>query len=130
MVFSQFLPILQSASVVTIKSPLAVPIAVCMAFFLYEFKTPCNRIVMGHFTTSNAYIKVGWTTVSDARDKNVQGPVPHGLDFVEQLQPKAFYFKESRENDANSGPLRYGFLAQDILALEGDSNVIIYKDTP
>lgn len=63
--------------------------------------------------------------VSDARDKIVQGDVPHGLDFVNQLEPKSFYFKESRDGEVPNGPLRYGFLAQDILALEGDGSVII-----
>ena len=51
--------------------------------------------------------------------------VPHGLDFVNQLKPVSFVFKKSRENDTPHGPKKYGFKAQDILALEGDNNVII-----
>jgi len=80
---------------------------------------------MGSTSVTNAYIQVGWTAVSDARDKIVAGPVPHGLDFVQQLQPKEFHFKETRDSETPHGPSRYGFLAQDILALEGDHPVII-----
>jgi len=80
---------------------------------------------MGSTSVTNAYIQVGWTVVSDARDKIVAGPVPHGLDFVQQLQPKEFHLKETRDSETPHGPSRYGFLAQDILALEGDHPVII-----
>jgi hypothetical protein len=60
----------------------------------------------------------------------VEGSVPHGLSFVEQLEPKAFRFKVDREEDAVHGPLRYGFLAQDILQLEGSNSVIIDTEDP
>ena len=49
----------------------------------------------------------------------------HGLDFVTNLQPVKFNFKKSRENATPHGNARYGFKAQDILALEGDNPVII-----
>ena len=52
-------------------------------------------------------------------------PVPHGLDFVNQLNPVAFQFKEARDIEVPNGPVRYGFKAQEILALEGDAAVII-----
>ena len=48
-----------------------------------------------------------------------------GLDFVKQLNPVSYNFKKSREDDTPHGNKRYGFLAQDILALEGEDNVII-----
>ena len=51
--------------------------------------------------------------------------VPHGLDFVKQLNPVAFQFKENRDTDIPNGPVRYGFKAQDILALEGEDNSVI-----
>ena len=51
--------------------------------------------------------------------------VPHGLDFVDQLKPVSFVFKKSRENPTPHGDKKYGFKAQDILALEGDNPVII-----
>jgi len=68
---------------------------------------------------------VPFTAVSDARDKTSFAPVPHGLAFVNLLTPTAYQFRVSREDETATGPIRYGFKAQDILAAEGDSPVII-----
>ena len=87
--------------------------------------TQNNRFCMGSTGVTNAYIQVAWTVVSDARDKTNFAPVPHGLDFVNQLQPTAYQFKEDRKTDVARGIVRYGFKAQDVLALEGDTPVII-----
>ena len=87
-----------------------------------------NRIVMGSTSVTNAYVKVAWTVTSDARDKTNFAPVPYGLDFVTKLQPTAYQFKEDRETDVATGPVRYGFKAQDVLALEGDTPVIINNE--
>ena len=95
---------------------------------VYSVTTENNRVVVGTTAVTNAYIQVAWSVVSDARDKIVQGDVPHGLDFVKHLEPKAFHFKETRDSETPHGPLRYGFLAQDILALEGAQGVIIDND--
>lgn len=96
----------------------------------FNITTESNRVVMGWCGVTNAYVKVAWTVTSDARDKVVEGPVPHALDFVEKLEPKAYRFRVSRDSDETAGPLRYGFLAQEVLALEGDSNVIIDNEQP
>jgi len=96
----------------------------------FNLTTECYRVVMGASATTNAYIKVAWTVTSDARDKIVEGPVPLALDFVEKLEPKAYRFRVDRDSNETSGPLRYGFLAQEVLALEGDSNVIIDNEQP
>ena len=80
---------------------------------------------MGSTSVTNAYIKVAWTVTSDARDKTNFAPVPHGLDFVQQLQPTAYQFKVDRETDVATGIVRYGFKAQDVLELEGDNPVIV-----
>jgi hypothetical protein len=56
--------------------------------------------------------------------------VPHGLCFVNQLNPVSFQFKKSRDEEIAHGNKRYGFLAQDILALEGENNVIIDNEQP
>jgi len=80
---------------------------------------------MGSTAVTNAYVQVSWTVVSDARDKRDIGEVPHGLDFVTQLKPVSYRFKTSREDETPNGPYRYGFLAQDIVALEGSNGVII-----
>jgi hypothetical protein len=80
---------------------------------------------MGHTSTSNAYIQVAWTVVSDLRDKIVLGDVPHGLDFVNKLKPIKYQFKENRDINVAHGPVKYGFGAQDVLAIEGDEPVIV-----
>ena len=92
---------------------------------VFDCTTENNRVVMSSTAVTNAYIQVAWTVVSDERDKTNFDLVPHGLDFVKQLNPVAFQFKESRDSDTPHGPVRYGFKAQDILALEGDDNAVI-----
>jgi len=92
---------------------------------VFDPTTENNRVVMGHTSVTNAYVQVAWTVVSDARDKMNFAPVPHGLDFVKQLNPVAYQFKIDRDTETPNGNVRYGFKAQDILALEGDNPVII-----
>jgi len=87
--------------------------------------TESNRFCMGSTSVTNAYVKVAWTVVSDSRDKTNFAPVPHGLDFVTKLQPTSYQYKQDRATDVATGIVRYGFLAQDILALEGSNPVII-----
>jgi len=87
--------------------------------------TQSNYIAMGNNAKTNAYIKIAWTVTSDARDKTEVKPVPHGLSFVNQLNPVAFKFTKSREDATPTGDVRYGFLAQDVLALEGADSVVI-----
>jgi len=84
-----------------------------------------DRAVFGSQATTNAYVKVSWTVTSDERDKMNFADVPHGLSFVNSLQPIKFNFKKSRDNATPHGNARYGFKAQDILALEGDNPIII-----
>ena len=91
----------------------------------FSITTESNRISMGSTAVTNAYIQVAWTVLSDARDKMNFAPVPHGLDFVKQLNPVQYQFKENRESDVPHGCVRYGFKAQDILALEGNNPIII-----
>jgi hypothetical protein len=92
---------------------------------VFNVTTENNRIAMGSANVTNAYVQVAWTVVSDARDKTNFAPIGHGLSFVNQLNPISFQFKESRDTDIPHGPVRYGFKAQEILALEGDNPVII-----
>jgi hypothetical protein len=84
-----------------------------------------NRIVLGNNSITHAHIKVDWTVTSDARDKMNFASVPHGLSFVNDLQPVKFDFKKSRDNATPHGKTKYGFKAQDVLALEGDNPIII-----
>ena len=86
--------------------------------------------LIGNNNITNAYVKVSWTITSDQRDKTNFNTISHGLDFVNQLNPVSFQFKKSREDDTPTGDLRYGFKAQDIMALEGDNPVIIDNENP
>ncbi len=89
--------------------------------------TQSNYFVAGNNNTANANIKVAWTVTSDARDKMDFAPVPHGLDFINRLKPTKYVYRKSREENVpqiNARP-RYGFLAQDVLALEGSNTVIV-----
>jgi hypothetical protein len=80
---------------------------------------------MGSTGVTNAYVQVAWTVVSDARDKTDFAAVPHGLDFVNKLKPTAYRYKMDREALEGHGPVRYGFKAQEVLALEGETPVIV-----
>ena len=99
-------------------------------FPAFNCTTEDNRVSIAHTGVTNAYVKVAWTVVSDARDKTNFAVVPHGLEFVKQLKPVAYQFKVSREDDTPHGNVKYGFKAQDILELEGENPVIIDNETP
>jgi hypothetical protein len=90
--------------------------------------TQSNYVVAGNASTANANIKVAWTVTSDARDKTNFAEVPHGLDFICSLNPISYQFNVSREDNTAIGAVRYGFKAQDILALEGKNSVIVNAD--
>jgi len=96
----------------------------------FNVVTESNRLVLGHTSITNAYVKVAWTVTSDERDKMNFAPVPYGLDFVNQLKPTAYQFKVDRDTETPDGDVRYGFKAQDILALEGNNPVIIDIEDP
>ena len=94
--------------------------------------TQSNYVVLGNNSTANANIKVAWTVTSDARDKCRIAPCPHGLAFVTSLAPVRYEYRKSRDSDepVTDGRPRYGFLAQDVLALEGEEPVIIDDRDP
>jgi hypothetical protein len=96
----------------------------------YNCTTENNRVSIAHTGVTNAYIAVAWTVVSDLRDKVVSGPVPHGLEFVNQLKPIQYRFRETRDSTTPHGPVKYGFGAQDILAIEGDKPVVVDTEAP
>lgn len=97
---------------------------------VFNVTTQNNRLVAGGTNITNAYVQVSWTVTSDERDKMNFAPVPYGLDFINQLKPTAYQFKVDRDTETPNGDVRYGFKAQDILALEGDNPVIIDIEDP
>lgn len=91
--------------------------------------TCSNQIVLGNCCNTCARIKVNWTVTSDCRDKSCFCCVPHGLDFVRALEPKEYRFRSNgRLNDDVEDKKRYGFLAQEVLALEGDNPVVVSNE--
>ena len=96
----------------------------------FTVTTQDNRIVMGNNSHTDAYIRIAWTVTSDARDKAATKPIPHGLDFVNQLKPTEYQFKVGGRDGDPDGRRRYGFLAQDVLAAEGDNPVIADAEDP
>jgi hypothetical protein len=97
---------------------------------VFNVSTENDRFVAGSTSVTNAYVQVAWTVVSDARDKTDFAPVPHGLEFVSKLKPTTYRYKAKRDDTEGHGPLRYGFLAQDVMALEGDNPVIVDAEKP
>ena len=87
--------------------------------------TQSNYACFGDNNITNAYIKVSWTVTSDARDKTEITPVSLGLDFVSKLNPVSYKFTDNRTDKNPTGDTQYGFLAQEILALEGNNPIII-----
>ena len=92
--------------------------------------TLSNEIQMGNTSHSGAYIKISWTVTSDERDKTNIEEIPIGLDFINELKPIKYEFTNNREENTPDGIKRYGFKAQDILELEGESPVIVKNHDP
>jgi hypothetical protein len=51
-----------------------------------------------------------------------------GLDFVNQINPIAYQFKVSREDDTPSSRTYLGWAAQDVLANQGVENIVDQQD--
>ena len=87
---------------------------------------------MGNSSHACAQIQIGWTTVSDIRDKCIFGNVPHGRGFLQKINPIKFAFKnrETGEITDPDGKKRYGFSAQEILDAEGNEPIIASNENP
>ena len=88
-----------------------------------------NTIRMGNTSITAAYIQTAWNTCSDARDKTCIADLDKGLCFIGDLQPKSYMWRCSRDSEETKGKCAYGFLAQDILALE-DEGIIVDDNNP
>jgi len=96
----------------------------------FLISTQSNRVVMGSTGTTNAYIQVGWTIVSDIRDKTEIQPIGLGLNFVSQIEPISYRFKESRSSNKAVGNTHFGFSAQQVLSIEGENPIIVDTEDP
>ena len=127
------IPLIKSA--IAMK-PRIVEKAPCQEVVLTKDEIDLNSLPIQNCWPNEPAPLITWPIVitkgsgEDQRDKTNLSTVPHGLDFVNQLNPISFKFKTSREDDTPTGDLRYGFKAQDIIALEGDNPVIIDNENP
>jgi hypothetical protein len=94
---------------------------------VFDVTTENNRVVVGTAATTNAYIQVAWSVVSDQRDKTDIDNIGYGLDFIKKLRPVKF--KRDNRNRYDTGipdgskkdeKYTLGFLAQDVAAAEKD----------
>lgn len=97
---------------------------------LHYINGSSNKIVMGNTSHTNAYINISWQVISDERDKKIIGTVPHGKDFIENLETIEYQFKDRETGEVTDTTRRYGFSAQRILELEGEDSVIVDSDDP
>ena len=84
-----------------------------------------NTIRLGNNSITAACIHVAWTVTSDERDKTDIADLNYGLNFIGELAPKAFKYRNNRTTTATDNVCRYGFLAQDIQEVEDGDHVIV-----
>ena len=95
---------------------------------LFNISTECNRIVFGNCLHTCAQIQIGWTTVSDCRDKHIYCRLDKGRSFLQNINPIVYSFKNRETGEITDIKKRYGFSAQEILELEGDEPVLVGND--
>ena len=95
---------------------------------LAQVDTGSNQIQIGNKTHTDAKVNISWTIVSDKRDKTKIKKLNKGLDFVQNLKPVSFERRKNRESQETDNKERYGFLAQDVLELEGKNPVIVNNE--
>ena len=66
------------------------------------------------------------SALSDARDKVVVEPSPLGVDFLNTLNPVKFKW-QSREGNSKDGTYEIGFIAQELQAVQQESNTEYLK---
>jgi len=97
---------------------------------LINFTTTGNQIVMGNASHTVACIQIAWTVASDIRYKCVWGNVSHGRDFLRDITPIKYSFINRETKEVADTNKRYGFSAQEILALEGEEPIIVSDENP
>jgi hypothetical protein len=95
---------------------------------LVNITASCDSvIVMGNSFHTTACIQISWGVASDIRDKCVYGNVPHGRDFLRGVNPIKYSFKDRETNEVTDDRVRYGFSAQEVLALEGEEPILLLR---
>ena len=113
--------------------------------------TAINEITLGDSSVATLRCAVtSITSLSDERDKKDITDLEYGLDFIESLQPKQFTWDNRPETQtvpevdengdikevekeiesANKGKKDFGFIAQDVQALDNDVLRLVYDENP
>ena len=88
-----------------------------------------NTAKIGSSSTTVVCSNGSFSTVSDIRDKTCICDLEYGLSFIGELKPKTYNMITDRNDKEGSiSCKRHGFIAQDVIALEGTDNVIINND--
>jgi len=79
-----------------------------------------NKVRIGNATVTTIEGQVAFTAASDKRLKENITNLTAGLDFISKLKPVSYQMKDFADKRTN-----WGFIAQDIEAIVGDSNSIV-----
>ena len=98
-----------------------------------------NEITLGDSSISVLRCAVtSITSLSDARDKTDIKDLSYGIDFIKSLTPREFTWNNRSEKDVNGndfysenkGKKDFGFVAQEVQALDNDTLRLIYNSNP
>jgi len=98
-----------------------------------------NEITLGNSSISVLRCAVtSITSLSDARDKTDIKDLSYGIDFIKSLTPREFTWNNRFEKDVNGnnfysenkGKKDFGFVAQEVQALDDDTLRLIYNSNP
>lgn len=98
-----------------------------------------NEITLGNSSISVLRCAVtSITSLSDARDKTNVKDLSYGIDFIKSLTPREFTWDNRSEKDVNGndfysenkGKKDFGFVAQEVQALDNDTLRLVYSSNP
>ena len=98
-----------------------------------------NEITLGNSSISVLRCAVtSITSLSDARDKTDIKDLSYGIDFIKSLTPREFTWNNRFEKDVNGndfysenkGKKDFGFVAQEVQALDDDTLRLVYGSNP
>ena len=101
--------------------------------------TVSNEVTLGNSSITALRCAVtSITSLSDERDKSEIKDITYGLDFIDGLQPREFVWDNRPETDgdgeefysANKGKKDFGFIAQEVQALDNDTLRLVYDENP
>ena len=98
-----------------------------------------NEITLGNSSVTSLRCAVtSITSLSDERDKSEVKDLEYGLDLIDALQPREFVWDNRVETDkegkeffsSNKGKKDFGFIAQEVQALDNDTLRLVYDENP